>query len=328
MAQRRVVYTCLFGGYETLLDQPVAAETDIDFIAFTDDAALRSESWRVQLVDAAFPVDQNRSSRRPKILPHEYLPEFDESLYIDNTVLLTAPPEQVFDALLPVDTSMALFAHSFRGPVREEFEAVVRGRRDIDIICAEQFEHYERLAPEVLESQTLWGGFMLRRHHDPALRAAMQTWWEHVLRYSRRDQLSLPYALSRSGLSPRVHDIDNRVSEYHVWPREGASRDPKGGANPDIAAGLRAAAASAHTEAAEQRARADRAEGEATQLRRDVSQAQHELSEARQLLDASRRNVAKLKNSTSWRITRPMRALSSMGRRVSAARRSDEQGRR
>ena len=284
MASRRVVYTCLFGGYETLLDQPVADTSDIDFVVFTDDPSLTSSSWQVRLVASPFPADQNRSSRRPKILAHEYLPEFDESLYIDNTVLLTAPPELVFDALLPPDVPMALCAHSYRGPVREEFAAVVSSGRDIDIVCAEQLGHYEQAAPEVLDTQTLWGGFLLRRHHDPAVRVAMHTWWEHVLRYSRRDQLSLPFALTRSGLPHLVHPIDNHVSDFHVWPREGTRRDPAGGAPADIAADLR------------------------EDLRR---------------LDAK---IARLHDSTSWRITRPLRALSTMSRRALAATRSGGPG--
>ena len=45
------------------------------------------------------------------------------------------------------------------------------------------------------------GHFMVRRHNDPALVRFGDRWLEHVLRYSRRDQVSFPYLVWRLGLS-------------------------------------------------------------------------------------------------------------------------------
>ncbi len=59
---------------------------------------------------------------------------------------------------------------------------------------------------------------MLHRHHDPAVVTAMETWFAHVLRYSRRDQLSLWVALRHAALEPHVHELDNFESPYHRWP--------------------------------------------------------------------------------------------------------------
>src|SRR5262249_47359548 len=56
------------------------------------------------------------------------------------------------------------------------------------------------------------------RHNDPAVVEAMETWYAHVLRYSRRDQLSLWVALRQAGLAPLVHKLDNFESPYHRWP--------------------------------------------------------------------------------------------------------------
>src|SRR5436190_13933362 len=86
---RRVVYTVLMGGYEPLLEQHVAARFDTDLVCFTDDPALASPTWQIRLVEPSLPSDSGRSSRRPKILAHEYLPDYDESIYVDNSVLLT-----------------------------------------------------------------------------------------------------------------------------------------------------------------------------------------------------------------------------------------------
>ncbi len=85
IAIRRVVYTCIMGGYEALMEQPVAADSGTDFVCITDDPTLRSEKWQIRTVESALPMDSARSSRAPKILAHRFLPDYDESLYVDNT---------------------------------------------------------------------------------------------------------------------------------------------------------------------------------------------------------------------------------------------------
>ena len=83
------VYTVLTGDKEPL-GNPIArlqsAHTDlkIDFICFTDNRTLTSEVWQCRLFDA-HNLPPEKSSRRPKALPHEYLYDYDFSLYLDNS---------------------------------------------------------------------------------------------------------------------------------------------------------------------------------------------------------------------------------------------------
>ena len=315
------MYTCLFGGYEPLCEQPVAADSDLEFVAFTDDPALTSDTWDVRLLPSALPADRSRSSRRPKLLAHEYLPDHDESLYIDNSVLLIQPPEVLFADLLPGDVPFAMFKHSNRGALREEYEAVVAQRREVDVIAAEQLAHYERIRPDALEHPTLWGGVLLRRHHDPAVVATGQAWWEQVLRYSRRDQLSLPYVLLETGVGYRVHPLHNRESPYHRWPREDLGRVEADGYAPDLAAGLRA-------ESAQARRRAERAEQDAKRKGAAAERAERRAERAERRAERLERQLAALRASTSWRITRPLRAATGWARRTRVARRAGGPGRR
>jgi hypothetical protein len=91
------VYTALTGAYERLNEQPVATAANIPFICLTDDVGLRSKTWQIRRVDMLFPMDPVRSQRALKLCPHRYLPDFDCSLYIDNCVLLSAPPERLIE---------------------------------------------------------------------------------------------------------------------------------------------------------------------------------------------------------------------------------------
>ena len=178
---------------------------------------------------------------------------------------------------------MAVARHSFRGSLREEFEAVVEDGVDAGWVVAEQLGHYERTASHVLAGPTLWGGMLARRHNESAVRNAMQIWWEHVLRYSRRDQLSLPLALDVAGLDPLVHRLDNRHSAFHEWPDERVFRSrSRGAALPDA-------------------------------LQR-IAALENELLDALQRVVVLENELLAVRTSTSWRMTRPVRTIAELVR--------------
>jgi len=83
----------------------------------------------------------------------------------------------------------------------------------------EQINAYSSHYPNILLQQPVWGGVLARRHNDPDCIASMNMWFANILRYSRRDQLSLPVALSK--LKPEqvnIVDFDLRDSVFHSWP--------------------------------------------------------------------------------------------------------------
>ncbi|MDC7788829.1 hypothetical protein PQJ75_25515 [Rhodoplanes sp. TEM] len=219
-AERVCVYTALTGDYERLNEQPVAARSSIPFVCITDDPELTSTTWQVRRAAPTFGLDPVRSQREWKMLPHVHLPEFDASLYIDNTVLLREPPERLLERL--PESGLAMAPHSFRASVEDEFVAVMKHGLDETDRVLEQLHHLAIEAPELLQEAPWWTGLMIRDHRRPAVQAAMETWRAHMLRYSRRDQLSINLALHRAGLTPDALPFDNNESEFHVWPHRPA----------------------------------------------------------------------------------------------------------
>lgn len=215
-APRRVVYTAVMGGYERLNEQPVAAGSGIDFVCFTDDDSLTSDTWQIRVVPQRFPLDTVRSARFLKTRGPELLADYDESLWIDNTVLLTASPHAILDDWLSAD-DFALPRHSLRRSVLAEFEAVATFGYDDAARVYEQLIHYTQLDEPALHEVPYWTALLARRH-TPAVGAAMELWFEHILRYSRRDQLSINLVLRSTGLTPRALEIDNARSDVHQWP--------------------------------------------------------------------------------------------------------------
>lgn len=224
--QRACVYTSMLGGYEKLNEQPIASRSSVPFLCLTDDPAITSDTWKTIVIEPCFPLDPVRSQRMLKLLPHRFLPDYDISLYIDNTVILKEPPELLLERYLPPGIQVALPTHSYRETVLSEFAEVGRLGLDDPVRMSEQLNHYSASSPAALLQRPYWSAIQFRRHHDEGVRCAFELWCAHVLRYSRRDQLSANVAFEQSRLSPDRIEIDNYESWFHTWPHV-ADRTPR-----------------------------------------------------------------------------------------------------
>jgi hypothetical protein len=223
---RRVVYTCLFGYSERFNDFTYERDADVDFICFTDDPELRSEFWTIRFVPSINP-DPAKAAKQVKALPHIFLPEYDCSLYIDNTVQLQARPRYFFDHVLAASSSpLVCFRHPERACVYDEADEVVRLGLDEPARVHEQMEQYRR-AGYPTKNGLAQGSFLLRRHNDRSLVPVMNDWFAQVSRYSRRDQLALNPAMWAHGLEPTYIPLKFRQNDLLDWPVVKGNRLPR-----------------------------------------------------------------------------------------------------
>jgi hypothetical protein len=185
---RCVVYTCLFGCSEHFNDFRYAGD-GIDFVCFTDDPELKSAFWTMRLVNPGL-LDPARAAKKIKALPHRFLPDYEWSLYLDNTVRLTAEPRRLFDELLAQARSpFVCFRHYARDCVYVEAERVIALGYDEPERVRAQMRHYRYIGYPPNNGLAVLP-FILRRHLDPAVIRVMEQWHQQVLVHSLRDQLS------------------------------------------------------------------------------------------------------------------------------------------
>lgn len=306
---KRVVYTILLGGYEELLTQPSIRDCGIDAFCFTDNPELTSEDWTIVHVAPRYPNDIVRSQREIKTRVTRHLGFYSESLYIDNTVQLKVDPEKILEDWL-VSGDVVLAAHSFRDRLIDEFDEVVRLNYDDAIRVHEQLWDYALVAPDLLEKKPLWTG-MIARRHTPEVSEAMEIWFEQILRYSRRDQLSVRYALDASSCEVRVLEHDNFESKWHKWSVSG-SRKISQGKKSSIPAGPLAA------DIARMKSEIDslRADNSLLSVRVSGKDAEIDAIKLRcaELVDAQTARVRGIETSTSWRVTSPLRWVARLRR--------------
>lgn len=301
------VYTAIIGdGYDL---PEVQSEGSRRFVCFTDQADLEPRGWQVQQVQPMLPLDATRSAREVKIRPHRWITT-SRSIYIDPSVTLTADPEAVWDLLVGGDprVEFAALKHSFRSSVRDEFAVCEDSGLENAFILQEHLSVLEQSSAATLDERPIWTGLLARRHHSPQVTHAMETWWAHVLRYSRRDQLSINTAIRLLDSSAvRVLDHDNHGSPVHSWPRPTYRRPDR------YYESARARFAHVSEELDRHRAAVETAQLEAEAARRSEAAALARAEAATSLAESlnaqlerlSRRRVVRM----ALRVVRPLRPL-------------------
>ena len=215
-----LVYTISIGSNYALQEVPKSTK-NVRFVCITDQQYEENEcGWEIDKVNPdVIRGDPHRSSRYYKILAHKLFPNHNRSIYVDASVKLTRDPEDIWKYLMPTKEHIfGGFYHSFRDTLLDEFHEVERKNLDYRFTLAEQFNTYKQFCPHLINSRPVWGGFLARQHNNSKCMQSMETWFHHVLRFSRRDQLSLPFSLSLMQAS-RVNLLSQDIfkSDFHEY---------------------------------------------------------------------------------------------------------------
>ncbi len=193
-----LIYTAITGGYDSL-QQPFLPAEDFDFVCFVSHGMKRSDYegvWRIVEIPYSW-VDMTLLARSQKLNPHTVLPDgYDFSLWIDGNIRITdASIYDICRDLAARDVRFAGIRHPFRDCVYEEMEAVLRDRREslgnimrlAAFLCRERFPRHAGL----MESNLIF-----RKHNDPVIVAFDRWWWECIVKFSVRDQLTQSFAIA------------------------------------------------------------------------------------------------------------------------------------
>ncbi|KAL0710422.1 hypothetical protein Bca4012_017400 [Brassica carinata] len=214
-----VVSTCAFGGGDNLY-QPIgmskASTQKVCYVAFWDDVTLATQEaeghkigengyigkWRVVVVKDLPFMDQRLNGKIPKMLSHRLFPEAKYSIWVDSKSQFRRDPLGVLDALLwRTNSVLAISEHGARGSVYDEAKAVVKKHKATPEEVQVQINQYRHdKLPEDKRfngKKALSEASVIVREHTPLTNLFMCLWFNEVVRYTSRDQLSFPYVFWR-----------------------------------------------------------------------------------------------------------------------------------
>lgn len=189
------VFTVVLGGYDRIRP-PKVTRPGVRYVAITDGEA---PGWEVIRPPTMRSPSVFHESRRLKILgPELFFPEAELVFYLDGQLVMGCDPwALVAECEAWGEADLYLFRHQERECIYDEAQAVVDVRKEHRRVAFPQIERY-RAEGFPKRAGLYLGGIHLRR---PGAKGFSRLWWQEVERGSHRDQLSLPVALSRSGVS-------------------------------------------------------------------------------------------------------------------------------
>jgi len=215
-----VVFTSIIGTYDAPL-RPSRGLADLPHVLFSD-RPRRAKGWAVRVL----PVDQPslaRFSRSIKVLiPEALRHEYDYSIYLDANRRLLAPIDDLRDEFERSRSAVGLFRHDARDSFVDELTACIRRDKLDDRDKARwlpQLDFY-RAEGLGLEGKLFDTGVLFRSHRHQSHDPAMSLWWDQLDRFTKRDQLSLPYVLDKLDVDYHVFDelLQSPDARFRVYP--------------------------------------------------------------------------------------------------------------
>ncbi|HMJ24969.1 MAG TPA: glycosyltransferase domain-containing protein [Pyrinomonadaceae bacterium] len=198
-ARRKAVYTFIFGDYDNL-KPPTIFTPGWDYICFTDNPNLRSDVWdvRLSLPDPDDPeMEPKKHAVKHMILFHQYLEGYDLSLSIGAQIELNCNLDDLMANQFGCGDDMMICRHSERDCIYDEAEICKTWGLDYPERIDAQIQRYRAIGYPA-HNGLYTTGLIARRHDRPNLQAMCELWWDECRFGSRRDQLSLNFAIWRS----------------------------------------------------------------------------------------------------------------------------------
>lgn len=216
------VYTCIVGNYDLLMPPPVKPD-GVRFFCFTDRPHRKVDGW--EMLPLVHPSSINRPdliNRYHKLFPHHFLLDTEWSVYIDGNVRLIGNIFLIIDRMASKGAVLACPEHPRRSTIFEEAKACeVQGKfdqRDRDLISRQLAVYKAEGMPK--DAPLAANYLVIRCHKSDVLDEAMKLWWEQLQIFTRRDQISLPYVLWKTGLAATQIPKDINESEpYYIRHR-------------------------------------------------------------------------------------------------------------
>ncbi|MGD0278888.1 MAG: glycosyltransferase domain-containing protein, partial [Smithella sp.] len=181
------VYTCLTDRYDNLPNH-LYFDGDLDYICFTDDVSLaetmRDSIWEFRpLIYSA--SDSVRNSRYHKLHPHEFLQDYEYSIWVDSNIDVRTP--YLFKLIYEnSDKKLLMPIHYERDCIYDEIAEVIDLKLDNynTVLKQREFLLNNKMPEHYGLTET---NIVYRKHNDAAdVIKIMNEWWFLIENFSKR----------------------------------------------------------------------------------------------------------------------------------------------
>jgi glycosyltransferase involved in cell wall biosynthesis len=209
-----VIYTAISGNYDSV-KLPERPDSRFDYVLFTDTPAPDTGIYQVRPI-TYFHVDPTRAARFVKTHPHILLEGYDIAIWVDSNIMILGDIYPLVEVFLASGKAVAAVPHPLRKSIYEELEACIRLKKDDAEIMRQQLSHYRSMGFD--SDHLIESNLMMFNLKNNLTRPFLDTWWREIERYSKRDQLSLNYALKQTGVVwHRLTEHPNSIRDHPLF---------------------------------------------------------------------------------------------------------------
>ena len=207
------VYTCITGNYDDLKEVKVK-EDNIDYICFTNNKRLSSNSWKIIYIEDKS-LDNHYLSRKIKMLGDPYIEKnYDLSIWIDASIIFKKSVNEFLDKYFDYQNDLiAACKHNASTSIKEEALECIRLVKDNEETIKKQLRLYEKEKfPDNLGLLEMT--LIIKKHNNELVKKTMKLWFDMICKYSKRDQLSFMYCLYKTKLPFKVIPLNVWNNDY------------------------------------------------------------------------------------------------------------------
>lgn len=193
--EKKLFYTVLTGNYERL--HPIRRRLpNWSYICFTDNSRLRCDGWEIRQITNPDGLDARRLSRLYKIKNHLVDQEYDLSVFVDANIAIRGDLDAFLALALAPGSPFAIPFHPFLFSLRQEVEQCISLGKDSAVLLSAQYHHYTEEMGFSDPFPHINTRLLIRRTSVTEIKRLMDTWYDQLQKWSKRDQVSFNYALS------------------------------------------------------------------------------------------------------------------------------------
>jgi hypothetical protein len=208
-----LLYTCLLDDYDSL--KPIIIKGyKFECICITNNEKLVKRGfyrgWKT--IKPGVNGSPSFINRYYKMNPW-ILGDYIKSLYIDSSVYL----KNYWLMEIDQKADIAVFKHNKRVNPKQEYKYL----KSLENLGIRRFGiddwPIKELNDSLGEDSLFWGGFIYRKHNDK-VKKAMNYWWDSYVLGITRDQITLPYVISKNNLELQI--ISGIKDKLFVFPHK------------------------------------------------------------------------------------------------------------
>ncbi len=189
-----VVFSSCTNSYDEIRC-PKYLDPKFEYVLFTDSEEYESGIWNIRRVPY-WSCDPTRISRFVKTHPHYLFGDYDVAIWVDTNICIAGDISEEIAKFLDSGKPIGAFYHPLRKSIYDEAAKCIElGKDDIDEIN-QQINRYKSLSYD--NNDLIESNFMMFNIKHPKLSNIMNTWWAEIDRFSKRDQLSLNFAIDKN----------------------------------------------------------------------------------------------------------------------------------